>query len=299
VFEAYNFTDSGVGSYNLVPDSGFYFVDEKDEVGVIHADIAKSYTAQVDGPTLAVARADEPASDGLTKRASYVGCPNPRRLILRRAAASAEIYARNAKSYLTIRRGSTPRFTTWFGRFTPAHRATVLDHFNRIDANTFSQFTYDCTCTRPSTYAFVFANTSVVLSTFHFESRSHDCHSFGRIHLCGAFWRAPLTGTDSQVCREFPKLIRGCFPYHPTTRPERSSMRHLTSLGTEEPATMPTDKQPLGDSRYPTPTVQYSMPTLMSILPRTPLLERSDGDTRLISHLKYACIIGHCSTEMF
>ena len=171
VFEAYNFTDSGVGSYNLVPDSGFYFVDEKDEVGVIHADIAKSYTAQVDGPTLAVARADEPASEGLTKRASYVGCPNPRRLILRRAAASAEIYARNAKSYLTIRRGSTPRFTTWFGRFTPAHRATVLDHFNRIDANTFSQFTYDCTCTRPSTYAFVFANTSVVLPTFHFESR--------------------------------------------------------------------------------------------------------------------------------
>jgi len=171
VFEAYNFTDPGVGTYNLVPDSGFYFVDEKDEIGVIHADIVKSYSAQVDGPTLAVARADEPADEGLTKRAFYVGCSIPRRSIIGRAAASAEIYARNAKSYLTVRRTATPRFTTWFGRFTPAHRATVLDHFNRIDANTFSSFTYDCTCTRPSTYAFVYANTSVVFSTFRFESR--------------------------------------------------------------------------------------------------------------------------------
>ena len=171
VFEAYNFTDPGVGTYNLVPDSGFYFVDEKDEIGVIHADIVKPYSAQVDGPTLAIARADEPASEGLTKRAFYVGCPAPRRLIISRAAASAEIYARNARIYLAIRRIATPRFTTWFGRFTLAHRATVLDHFNRIDANTFSSFTYDCTCTRPSTYAFVYANTSVVLSTFLFESR--------------------------------------------------------------------------------------------------------------------------------
>jgi len=174
VFEAYDFTDPGVGTYKLVPDSSFYVVDEQGEIGVVHADITEPYTAQVDGPTLAVARADGPSARGLTKRAPYVGCSPARRAIIVRAAAAAEVYARNGKAYLTTQTTSTPRFTTWFGVFAAARRAIVLDHFTKIDSNTFSSFTYDCTCTRPSTFAFVYPATSVVISSLFFLLRDSD-----------------------------------------------------------------------------------------------------------------------------
>jgi len=173
VFEAYNFTDPGVGTYKLVPDSAFYVVDEKDEVGVIHADIAEPYTAQVDGPTLAVARADELSSRGLTKRASYVGCSAARQTVIARAIARAEVYASEAEAYLTTHRTSTPRFTTWFGTFAAARHAIVLSHFTSIDSNNFSSFTYDCTCTRASTFAFVYPAKSVFLP-FYFLLRDSD-----------------------------------------------------------------------------------------------------------------------------
>jgi len=157
VFEAYNFTDPGVGSYNFVPDSSFYFVDEKHEIGVVQA-ISNAYTAEVDGPTLAVAHSDEHSSGNLSKRAVFVGCTARMRSTILVAAAYAEVYAANAKAYLTTHTTSTPRFTSWFGTFTPAHRATVLSHFTGIDANIFSTYTYDCTCTLTGYYAYVYPN---------------------------------------------------------------------------------------------------------------------------------------------
>lgn len=45
-----------------------------------------------------------------------------------------------------------------------------------------------------------FTQTSQFQTTTQFISRTHSVgsHSFGVIHLCGAFWQAPLIGTDSQ-----------------------------------------------------------------------------------------------------
>jgi len=158
VFEAYNFTDPGVGSYNLVPDSTLYFVDEKQEIGVVQA-VSKAFTTQVDGPTLAVARRDEHSSRDLSKRALFVGCSPERRALINTAALYAESYASNARAYLLNHTTSTPRYVSWFGTFTSVRRATVLAHFTRIDINSFPSFTYDCTCTRPGVYAFVNVNT--------------------------------------------------------------------------------------------------------------------------------------------
>jgi len=157
VFEAYNFTDSGVGSYNLVPDSSLYFVDEKHEVGVVKV-VARTFTTQVDGPTLAVARADEHSSGSLSKRALFFGCNASRRSVINASVIYATSYASNTRAYLASQTTSTPRFVSWFGTFTLAHRATVLSHFTSIVASPFSTFIYDCTCTRPGVYAFVFPN---------------------------------------------------------------------------------------------------------------------------------------------
>ncbi|KAL0570405.1 hypothetical protein V5O48_011563, partial [Marasmius crinis-equi] len=59
---------------------------------------------------------------------------------------------------------------------------TVLDHYNAIKGYPFSgDSEYDCSCTDPGTYAYV------------------ELNNFGVIHLCGAFWDAPATGTDSKA----------------------------------------------------------------------------------------------------
>ena len=156
VSEGYNFTASGPGAYDFSPDSKFYVVGEGEKVEIVQAETPKTYTTQVEGPTLAVARRDEHSSGHLSKRATFVSCSSSRQALINTAAASAETYAANAKAYLTANTASTTRFTTWFGSFTAAHRTTVLSHFTKIDSNTFSSFTYDCSCT-DSSYAYVYA----------------------------------------------------------------------------------------------------------------------------------------------
>lgn len=82
--------------------------------------------------------------------------------------------------YLTSHTSASTRYTTWFGTYTTARHNTVLDHFTKISGNTFSSYTYDCTCADSGVYAFV------------------DPSDFGYVTLCGAFWNAPNTGTDSR-----------------------------------------------------------------------------------------------------
>ncbi|EEC00003.1 hypothetical protein MPER_00162, partial [Moniliophthora perniciosa FA553] len=59
---------------------------------------------------------------------------------------------------------------------------TVASHFTAIKGYPFTgSSTYDCTCTDSGTYAYVYPD------------------DFGVIYLCGAFWAAPNTGTDSRA----------------------------------------------------------------------------------------------------
>ena len=85
-----------------------------------------------------------------------------------------------AKSYLSSHTSSTTRYTTWFGTYSSSRHSTVLSHFSKISGSDFSSFTYDCTCTESDTYAYVYAD------------------NYGYIYLCGAFWDASTTGTDSR-----------------------------------------------------------------------------------------------------
>ncbi|KAK0503495.1 peptidyl-Lys metalloendopeptidase [Armillaria luteobubalina] len=172
---AYNFTGSGEGSYSIEPASLFYYVDpDTSELASINADTEK-HTIQISG-TLAVAR-----RSNLDKRISYNGCNSTMQADIVSAAAAAQTYANSSYDYLSSHTASTTRYVTWFGTYTSARHSTVLSDYSNMLAHPYANYTYDCTtCTKPNTFAYVYPA------------------SFGTIYLCGAFWSAPTTGTDSK-----------------------------------------------------------------------------------------------------
>ncbi|KAJ8469577.1 hypothetical protein ONZ45_g10909 [Pleurotus djamor] len=171
----YNFTSTGEGSYNFEARNLFHLVDANKNAVPIYANV-ETHTAKISGK-LAVARTSQ---SGLERRASFIGCSSTRQTQLNQAASAAQSYASGALSYLNSHTSATTRYTTWFGAFVTSRYNTVKSHFTNINGNSFASYTFDCTCTDSGTYAYVYPD------------------DFGTVTLCGAFWNAPLTGTDSK-----------------------------------------------------------------------------------------------------
>ena len=114
---------------------------------------------------------------------SYSGnCSAGQQGVLKDAVAAATTYATNATTYLNAAPSATPRYTTWFGTLSSAGWNTAQTHFAAIQsAFTTQAVTLDCKCKKPSIYAYVYANQPY------------------KIYVCGAFWNAPMTGTDSKA----------------------------------------------------------------------------------------------------
>lgn len=112
---------------------------------------------------------------------SFVSCSNTRQSQLATARNSSISYASNSKNYLTA--GNTgSRYTWWFGTYNSSRYSTVRSHFNNIYSALSSQpFTFNCSCTDSGTYAYVYPTQPY------------------KVYLCGAFWSAPNTGTDSRA----------------------------------------------------------------------------------------------------
>ena len=113
---------------------------------------------------------------------SYVGCTAAQQAKLINARPNAAGCSANGVAYLA---GGTvdTHYTTWFGTYTSGRYATISSHFtNILGLLRDGAVIFDCTCTDPSVYAFVYPSDST--------------HA---ITLCGAFWQAPDTGTDSQM----------------------------------------------------------------------------------------------------
>ncbi|PFH48359.1 hypothetical protein AMATHDRAFT_49565 [Amanita thiersii Skay4041] len=173
--KAYNFASSGEGRYSIKAANEFYVVDQSTkELQMVEAEVGKEHVTFISGK---LATRDE----ALERRATFVQCTAARQAAVNSAIREASRYAVNAYRYMQARGTASPRYTTWFGAFTTARRDTVREHFRRINNNNFNNFKYFCDCNRANVYAFVYPN------------------QFGEIHLCPAFWNAPLTGTDSKV----------------------------------------------------------------------------------------------------
>jgi peptidyl-Lys metalloendopeptidase len=112
----------------------------------------------------------------------YEGCSQSQQGQISAATSSAQTYAARADAYLTSHSSATPRYTTWFGTYTPARKNTVASHFHSISQTRFDALTYDChTCQQPAKFGYV--------------NPAQTDHVF----LCPPFWNAPATGTDSKA----------------------------------------------------------------------------------------------------
>ena len=128
--------------------------------------------------------------DNVTGKAltpTFLNCSNSNITSIGNALTNAQNYATESYNYLVnlpvASRSTSARYTTWFGAYTSSRYATVQSHYNNIK-NAFAGQTFqlDCDCASDNSYyAFVYAN-----QPYH-------------VHLCGAFFAAPATGTDSKA----------------------------------------------------------------------------------------------------
>ena len=112
---------------------------------------------------------------------TFNACTTTRQSQLVSARNQSKIYASDAENYL-LANILNSRYTTWFGVFTSTRYNTVKSNFTAIsNAMDNASVRFDCTCTQTNVYAYVYPNQPY------------------NIYLCGAFWAAPLTGTDSKA----------------------------------------------------------------------------------------------------
>lgn len=113
---------------------------------------------------------------------SYTGaCTSTEKSTLVSAVSAATTYATNTTTYLSGTPSATQRYVKWFGTYSSSGWNTAKSHFtNETSAFTTQPLTLDCSCNDSGTYAYVYANQPY------------------KIYLCGAFWSAPMTGTDSK-----------------------------------------------------------------------------------------------------
>jgi peptidyl-Lys metalloendopeptidase len=116
-----------------------------------------------------------PAGAGL----SFSRCSNAQQETIAGAVQAAQAMAHDADLYLQAKTLGA-RYTSWFGALDAARSSTVVRHFQAIgDAFASKPVTVDCGCNE-SYYAYVYPNQPY------------------KIHVCKAFWSAPMTGTDSK-----------------------------------------------------------------------------------------------------
>jgi peptidyl-Lys metalloendopeptidase len=110
---------------------------------------------------------------------AYAHCSNAQQDGIAGAVQAGLAMAQDADAYLQGQPLAT-RYTGWFGTVDNARATIVARHFAAIrDAFATRPITVDCACNK-SWYAYVYPNAPYT------------------IHVCKAFWTAPLTGTDSK-----------------------------------------------------------------------------------------------------
>ena len=124
----------------------------------------------------------EVEGEGTEANITYTGgCTSTEKNKLVKAVNAATNYATESNSYLAGTPSGTQRYVKWFGSFTSTRWNTVHTHFtNEENAFKTKPLTLDCSCNDKGVYAYVYANQPY------------------KIYLCGAFWSAPMTGTDSK-----------------------------------------------------------------------------------------------------
>jgi peptidyl-Lys metalloendopeptidase len=110
---------------------------------------------------------------------SFKSCSNAQQGSVTSGAAAGLAMATDGEAYMG-KAALAKRYGEWFGADDAGRAATVQAHFTAIrDAFASKPVTVDCSCNK-SYYAYVYPARPYV------------------IHVCRAFWSAPLAGTDSK-----------------------------------------------------------------------------------------------------
>ncbi|KAB7770070.1 M35 family metallo-endopeptidase [Xanthomonas maliensis] len=141
-------------------------------------------TVWLDGVRRGVQRQLAVGPQAVVNGINYLNCSSTRTSQAATAVDAARTYSQNARNYLNA--GSTgARYTTWFGAYNASRYSRVSSNFvnidNALDQNN-GQLTINCSCEADlaSAYAYVYPNQPY------------------EIHVCNAFWNAPVRGTDSK-----------------------------------------------------------------------------------------------------
>lgn len=111
---------------------------------------------------------------------SFVGCSNTQQSSVSSGVTAARAMASDSNSYLAANRQGS-RYTTWFGSYSSTRYATLKSNFTKIaDALANRALVFDCSTCTQNAYAYVYPTQPY------------------RIYLCGAYWNAPVNGTDSK-----------------------------------------------------------------------------------------------------
>ncbi|KAG8728178.1 hypothetical protein FRC11_011650 [Ceratobasidium sp. 423] len=183
----YNFTQCGEGAYNFSAANIFNYVDDAGELKTIEAS-SNSHRFKLAGKLAGKLAVPHDYTNSISRRdVGYNGCNPTQQSEISTAATSANTYVANATSYLAGISSGTTRYTTWFGTFDTSRYNTVVSIYKNIGTDA-TNSRYDCISCRftpgidyGSTFAYVYRNLP------------------GTIYLCGAFWSAPNTGTDSRA----------------------------------------------------------------------------------------------------
>ena len=121
-------------------------------------------------------------TESVSGSSTFFGCSSSQQTDLVNARNGTSTYAAGAVAYFNAHKQGE-RYITWFGVYDLGRYNTVSDHFSAISnaVDTANPMNFDCTSTDPSYYAYVYPDSPY------------------NIYLGGAFWSAPMTGTDSKA----------------------------------------------------------------------------------------------------
>ncbi|CAE6514682.1 unnamed protein product [Rhizoctonia solani] len=108
----------------------------------------------------------------------FNNCSAEQQTSITEAVKEANEYVGNANSYFSGTLGE--RYTTWFGALADNRTEIVKGHYANLTGKV-DEFQFDCSCDKADTFAYVYPT------------------KFPTVYLCGAFWKAPVSGTDSKA----------------------------------------------------------------------------------------------------
>ena len=164
-----------LGQYYDLSNSGLYALEYNYDVTALASNKIQFAVEGRTTPFLAV------VPEAVTGSTSFTKCTASQQTTLISARSNASTYASDSLSYLNTGTHG-PRYTTWFGVYDLNRYNIVKNHFVAIsDAMDTKPVTFNCGCKKKNVYAYVYSNQPYT------------------IYLCGVFWTAPMTGTDSKA----------------------------------------------------------------------------------------------------